>query len=213
MIKTTQKGSVIIKKITDELNWTNVKFPSSNVDIDTFEENNKGKVAINVYYLDPEEGKESILLYRKTKNERAEHQISLLKLEDGDNYHYVYIKDYNRLIGSQTNKTNSKKYHCVHCRHGFLTQNLLDEHNEKGCMAVEGQQIEMPTPYDTMVFKSHYKKLKAPFVIYADFECLTTKTGTVSTKELKTDKYQHHGPCGFMINVVSSIDGSSEPFL
>ena len=57
------------------------------------------------------------------------------------------------------------------------------------------------------------KKLKAPFVIYADFECLTTRTGTVSTKEMKTNKYQHHRPCGFMINVVNSIDNSNEPFL
>jgi len=35
-------------KLTDELNWTNVRFPSSNVDIDTFEENNKGKLALNI---------------------------------------------------------------------------------------------------------------------------------------------------------------------
>ena len=40
-----------------------------------------------------------------------------------------------------------------------------------------------------------------------------TRTGTVSTKEIKPDKYQHHRPCCFMINVVNSIDGSSEPFL
>ena len=63
-------------------------------------------------------------------------------------------------------------------------------------MAVEGQQIQMPNEEDVMVFKNHYKELKAPFVIYADFECLTTRTGTVSTKEVKTDKYQHHRPCG-----------------
>ena len=80
-------------------------------------------------------------------------------------------------------------------------------------MAVEGQKVEMPKEDQTMVFKNHYKKLKAPFVIYADFECLTTRTGTVSTKEVKTDKYQHHRLCGFMINVVSSIDGSAKPFL
>ena len=102
-------------------------------------------------------------------------------------------------------------------------------------MAVEGQKVEMPNEDEIMVFKNHYKKIKAPFVIYADFECLTTKTGTVSTKELKTDKYnsqsltkssrtqilktsktelyQHHRPCGFMINVVNSIDNSNEPFL
>ena len=91
--------------------------------------------------------------------------------------------------------------------------------SNKGCMWVEGQRIEMPSfdgddPDKFFIkFKNHYKKLKAPFVIYADFECLTTRTGTVSTKEMKTDKYQHHRPCGFMINVVNSIDNSNEPFL
>ena len=57
----------------------------------------------------------------------------------------------------------------------------MKDHNEKGCMAVEGHTVEMPDESETMVFKNHYNKLKAPFVIYADFECLTTKTGTVST--------------------------------
>ena len=195
------------KNLNDELNWDNVNFPSSDVDIDTFEENNGGKIAVNVYFLDPEEGKQSILLYRQSKVSKATHQASLLKLEDGDDYHYVFIKDYDKIIGSQTNKMKAKKHHCFHCQHGFLTKELLDEHVEKGCMAVEGQQIQMPNEEDIMVFKNHYKKLKAPFVIYADFECLTTRTGTVSTKEVKTDKCQHHRPCGFMINVVNSIDG------
>ena len=80
-------------------------------------------------------------------------------------------------------------------------------------MAVEGQQIDMPNEDDILVFKNHYKKLKAPFVVYADFACSTTRTGTVSTREVKTDKYQHHRPCGCMINVFNSIDGSSKPFL
>ena len=201
------------KNLNDELNWDNVNFPSSDVDIDTFEENNGGKIAVNVYFLDPEEGKQSILLYRQSKVSKASHQVSLLKLKDGDDYNYVFIKDYDKIIGSQTNKMKAKKHHYFHCQHGFLTKELLDEHVEKGCMAVEGQQIQMPKEDDIMVFKNHYKKLKAPFVIYADFECLTTRTGTVSTKEVKTDKYQHHRPCGFMINVVNSIDGSSKPFL
>ena len=201
------------KKIEDMLNWDNVNFPSSNIDIDTFEENNNGNIAINVYFLDDEEGKQSILLYRRSKVSKATHQINLLKLEEGNKSHYVYIKNYDRLIGCQTSKKKAQKHHCFHCGHGFQSEDLLEEHIEKGCMAVEGQTVEMPDESETMVFKNHYKKLKAPFVIYADFECLTTKTGTVSTKELKTDKYQHHRPCGFMINVVNSIDGSSEPFL
>ena len=127
------------------MNWDNVNFPSSDVDIDTFEENNGGKIAVNVYFIDPEEGKQSILLYRQSKVSKATHQVSLLKLEDGDDYHYVYIKDYDRLIGSQTNKKKANMFHCFHCRHGFISQALLDQHNEQGCMAVEGQRIVMPT--------------------------------------------------------------------
>ena len=68
----------------------------------------------------------------------------------------------------------------------------------------------MPNENDITVFKRHYEQLKAPCVIYADFECSTKRTGTVSTKEVKIDKYQHHRPCGFMINFVNSIDGSSK---
>ena len=43
-------------------------------------------------------------------------------------------------------------------------------------------------------------------------ECLTQKYGTVSTKTVKTEKYQHHRPCGFMINAVNAIDNSTEEF-
>ena len=133
------------KSLNDELNWDNVNFPSSDVDIDTFEENNGRKIAVNVYFIDPEEGKQSILLYRQSKVSKETHQVSLLKLEDGDDYHHVYIKDCDRLIGSQTNKKKAKMFDCFHCRHGFISQALLDQHNEQGCMAVEGQRIVMPT--------------------------------------------------------------------
>ena len=60
---------------------------------------------------------------------------------------------------------------------------------------------------------NHYTKVKAPFVIYADFECLTEKYGMFSTKSKNTDAYQKHTPCGLMINVVNSITGSSESYL
>ena len=37
-------------------------------------------------------------------------------------------------------------------------------------MEVQGQQIEMPTPDEKLKFKQHFKKLRCPFVIYADFD-------------------------------------------
>ena len=45
--------------------------------------------------------------------------------------------------------------------------------HDKGCMEVEGQQIEMPTTDEKLKFKHHFKKLRCPFVVYADFQCLT----------------------------------------
>ena len=207
------------KNLKDDLNWDNVNFPASNLDIDILEQNNQDKISVNVYYIDDEDGKQSILLYKRTTVVKATHHIDLLKITDGDNHHYVYIKDFNKLMYQQAGNRKAKKFICHHCSGVFHSEDDLTNHKEKGCMAVEGQTIEMPNfdpekPDKFFVkFKNRFKKLKAPFVIYADFECLTTKTGTVSTKPIKTDKYQHHRPCGFMINVVNSIDGSNEPFL
>ena len=207
------------KKIEDDLNWENINFPSSNRDIERLEENNQGRISVNVYHISDELQENTILLYRRTQVVNAEHHIDLLKLEEGNKSHYVFVKDYNRLIGSQTNKNTIRKYHCRYCFHGFQSEKLLNSHYQMGCKAIEGQTVEMPK-FDPIKpdqfyirFKNHYKKLKAPFVIYADFECLTEKTGSVSTKVQNTYNYQHHKPCGFMINLVNSIDNSSEPFL
>lgn len=80
------------KNIDDNLNWDNVKFPSSNADIQKLEDNNEGKLSINVYHIRSELQSETILLYRRSKITQATSEIDLLKLEDGDNSHYVYIK-------------------------------------------------------------------------------------------------------------------------
>ena len=44
-------------------------------------------------------------------------------------------------------------------------------------MVETGQQIVMPKEYEKIRFKNHFKKQKFPFVIYADFECLTEHKG------------------------------------
>jgi len=39
------------EKLNDELNWNNVNVLTPNVDIDTFEENNEGKIAIKLMFI------------------------------------------------------------------------------------------------------------------------------------------------------------------
>ena len=85
---------------------------------------------------------------------------------------------------------------------------MLNNHLLKGCMAHEIQQVVMPKEDEKMSFQKHYKKLKCPYVIYGDFVCLTTP----SLEGIK-GTYQHHKPCGFMLNVVNSIFNEATPYL
>ena len=59
-----------------------------------------------------------------------------------------------------------------------------------------------------MKFEKHFKKLKAPFVIYGDFECLTTETS-----EGIKESNQNHKPSGYMLNLVNAYSGAMKPFL
>ena len=67
-------------------------------------------------------------------------------------------------MSGQTIKKKIKKYHC-RTSHGFQSEELLKKHEEQGCLAVEGQKIEMPNVGETIAFQNHVKKLKAPFII------------------------------------------------
>ena len=143
----------------------------------------------------------------------------MLKIEDeAGKYHYVFIKDYNKLVGSQTNGGNNKLFHCRYCQHGFKRKSLLDKHLERGCLAVEGQSVKMPDEGSEIVFNNHYRKFKCPFTIYADFECLTLETGNLLNKKpvnqnnSYTQKYQQHSPSGFKLNVVNSISETSDTY-
>ena len=188
------------KKIEDCLNFDGVNFPANNNDIDRFEELNHN-VSVNVFEVDEEQ--EQIVISRKLKNKDAKCHVDLLRIDEDDISHYVYVKDCSRLLNSQKSKFHNKSYFCKYCQNGFGSQELLNKHYEKGCMEVEGQQIEMPTPDEKLKFKHHFKKLRCPFVIYADFECLTEELKKPEDDESKTYNYQEHKPCGFMLNLVS----------
>ena len=191
------------KLITTEslTQWDGVNFPASNDDIDHFEEINNKSISVNVYV---EDENQTIRADRITKIERPSCHINLLRIEENDNdaspeahklcEHYVLIKDFSRLAGRQTNKTTNKMFFCSFCQHGFKSENLLNSHLIKGCMANEIQHTEL--------------REEGTFVIYGDFECLTTETsdGIKGT-------YQCHKPIGYMLNLVNAYSGEMKPFL
>ena len=96
-------------------------------------------------------------------------------------------------------------YYCRHCLHGFTREDLLLDH-EPHCSQHGPQRVELPQEdYATLFFKDYHRQLKVPFVIYADFESMTSKIDSVLPNPEKsyTEKYQHHQPCGFSYIVMS----------
>ena len=113
------------------------------------------------------------------KNTNAKYEIDLLKVYDEDNnYHYVLVKNKSRLLNCQSNTNTKQKHYCHHCLNPFQSEKAYKNHLEKGCLASEGQQTKMPDKDTYIEFEKHNTKLPCPFVIYGDFECLTTNSNT-----------------------------------
>ena len=81
-------------------------------------------------------------------------------VEKENNHHYVLIKDLSKLVGCQYNKNTKKKQICPHCLRGFQSIDALTKHFDRGCLAIEGQKIQMPKKGDTIHFKRNSESLK-----------------------------------------------------
>jgi len=66
-------------------------------------------------------------------------------------------------------------------------------------------RTELPKEGENKVkFKNHQKQMKAPFVVYADFESLIRKIRGCTKKGQATIKTEVHQPCGFSYLIVRS---------
>ena len=123
------------------------------------------------------------------------------------------------MVGCQYNKTTKQKQICPHCLRGFQSIDTLNkQHIEHGCLAIEGQRIQMPKEGENIYFKNQTRQFEAPYVRYADFECLTMDYSSNISKPIDpnisyTEKYQHHKPCVYTIHVVNKITNESESYL
>ena len=84
-------------------------------------------------------------------------------------------KNLNRLLYDQT-KHECRKLFCGRCFHGFTRADLLDNHIFD-CRGINqaAVAIEMPEPGEKIMFNNYGKQLKAPCIIYSDFESIIHK--------------------------------------
>ena len=189
----------------DGLDFTGIDTPTPISQISKVEKQND--LAINVFGWD----NACVIIYRLS--ERPARRINLLLIEKAGKFHYTWIKDLNRLLYDQS-KHRERKHFCERCLHGYTRKDLLEAH-KPDCRGI-GQtavRVEMPEvgKNDKITFQNHHKQFPAPFIIYADFEALTTKIEgpELNPSVSNTQRTQLHETCSYCY-VVVRCDGKTE---
>merc|ERR1712081_32908 len=162
-------------------------------DIDRFEK--KNGLVINVYSCN-EVGRN--ICPRRISKRRSNDPINLLMLENDNGYHYVLIKDLNKLLGN--GNSHSREF-CPYCCWGFDKRSLepgqMEKHMAK-CFTYGGTKVKMPDVGDDILeYTQYYKQQIAPFCIYADFESIMKK---------ESEKKMIHDISGYSLCVVSPYE-------
>ena len=124
-----------------ELNITNLKFPLAVSDVVKFEKLNPS-ISVNVFAF--EDRSTCIYPVHVTSFKERQHHVNLLLIVDNKTgkSHYTLIRNMSRLLGDRT-KFGHTYFYCDYCLHGFIRQDLLDNHVED-CKKYGIQKITLP---------------------------------------------------------------------
>ena len=112
-------------------------------------------------------------------NSNLEKQVILLMIPNGEKWHYLAVKRLSAALLRGVPSKHHGNFYCLNCLHSFATENKLESH-KKVCenKDFENKDFLITPSEDTKILKfNHYQKSdKAPFIIYADLECMIEKT-------------------------------------
>ena len=184
----SERVTKILKKQSEKYNWNDIEFPTKLKDIHKFEKNNN----VNVNVSDSETKKVYTLRLSKTEHEET---VNLFLY----NEHYGVVKNLSRLVSSQVNKQDHKKFICLRCLNHFKSSESLEKHLEL-CQNHDHQHHVYPIEHNKYVFFKQFQKMhRVPFVVYADFECLVEPVDNKIGKG--TVQYKKHTPSGFCYTI------------
>ena len=187
----------------DGLDFTGIDAPTPISQIASVERQNY--LAINVFGWD-----KGVIVHHVSKQPEEEARINLLLNEKAGKFHYTWIKNLNRLLYDQS-KHRAQKHFCQRCLHGYIREDLLEAHRPE-CKGIGQTAVRVEMPQEgKLTFQSHHKQLPAPYVIYADFEALTTKVEgpELDPNKSNTQRIQHHETCSYCY-VKVRCDGKTE---
>ena len=165
-------------------------------------------IAINVFSFTDDAGEGMYPVYLSQINRKS--AINLLYWRE----HYSWISKFSRLMSSVT-KHQGKKHFCMKCLGHFSTENVLLRHEEM-CSGDVCQQVMSMAPENSFLrFTNTRYQQRCPFIVYADFECITNPVQLQGQEEPEnTDPldiepkaaYQVHKPCSVGLLLVSTLD-------
>ena len=109
------------KKIVEKIDHDGIDFPVKVKDVGVIED--KNEICINVFSY-----KHKIVCAVYVSTKKYDNCMNLLMIHEGDKSHYVYVKDFNRLMFNVT-KDKQKKWFCMKCLKHFSNKIIL-EHKE-----------------------------------------------------------------------------------
>lgn len=184
----------------------NMTFPVSPCNISLIKQIEKlNNVSISIYGWNFESHHLIPMYVSKYNVDDETKHIDMLYLdneETGDG-HYMLIKSMTRLIYNES-KHKEKKLYCRFCLNTFRINHVYKKHIEH-CNTETPIAIRYPPlGKNNLHFRSFHKQLKAPFVIYLDFESFLhhIHNDEQSRDDSYTINYQQHVPNSFAYKVV-----------
>ena len=107
--------------------------------------------------------------------------IYLLRIENEDNAHYIYIKHLERFFNTHTCSQLTGTKICPFCQKNVKEKEHKTHLAQCFKFAKEGTIIKLPEPNDkgkipSMKFTNFKNKLERPYIVYADMESTLVKT-------------------------------------
>ena len=145
--------------------------------------------------------------YKSKHNVTRKKQVILLMISNGENWHYLVVKNLPGLLKGIT--SNIKEgFYCLNCFHSYKTKNNLEAH-KKICENHNYCYVEMPNEDNKIIkYNQGEKSIKLPFVSYADLECLLKKMSTFQNHPNESYQINKHTPSGYSLYTYFSFDKS-----
>ena len=126
--------------------------------------------------------------------------------DDDKRQHYLAVKCLPALFRGITS-TNNEDFYCLNCFHSYRTLNKLKKH-ERVCNNHDYCRIDMPKENEKIKYLPGEKSLKAPFIVYADLECILEKIQYCQNNPINsyTEKKSKHKLSGYAWCSICSFD-------